>query len=163
VLFCSAPVQDWSGKTSLGENILPLVLLEKILSSPPYHFPLRVAPDSVVEEMQPLYFFHDVIAAVRSRMSLFLSQGIPCACSSVHTTRLESCSNTGLGRLLALRKFEAPRISEQSAQEGGRFPTLSIGRLFSQETTMVLITGCVNPSSIMRQATKWLLEFDQIR
>jgi hypothetical protein len=41
------------------------------LSSPPYHFLLRVAADSVVGEMRPLCFFHDVIAAVRSRMSLF--------------------------------------------------------------------------------------------
>jgi len=71
VLLCTAAVQNWPGKTSLVENILSLVLLERILSFPPYHFLLRVAAGSVVGGMLLLYFLHDVIAAVRSRMLLF--------------------------------------------------------------------------------------------
>jgi hypothetical protein len=80
VLLCSAAVQDWSEKTSLEENILPLVNLEKILSSPPYHFLLRVAADSVVGGMLSL---RDVISAVRSRMSLsFLRVFLVCVAPS---------------------------------------------------------------------------------
>jgi uncharacterized membrane protein len=64
-------VQDKPGKTSLEENILPLFLLEKILSSRPYHFLLRVVAGSVVGGILSPYFLQDVIGAVRSRMSLF--------------------------------------------------------------------------------------------
>ena len=80
MLLCSAAVQDWSGKTSLEENIILLVSLEKILSSPPCHFLLRVAAALVVGGVLSL---RDVISAVRIRMSLsFLRVFLVCVASS---------------------------------------------------------------------------------
>jgi hypothetical protein len=45
---------------------------------------------------------------------------------------------TGLERSLGLQKVEAPRVSGQSALEGGRVVSLRTGRFYPQEITLIL-------------------------
>jgi hypothetical protein len=60
--------------------------LEKIEFSAISFFFLRVTAGSAVRGMLSLYFLHDVIAAVKSRMSLFFLAVFLVKCSFVHTT-----------------------------------------------------------------------------